>query len=109
MHLGYWVATSQKRNPSKISPASWLTLGKYFIEFLENGVVEWVEDLNEYHNNTVDLKELCVSISVLFRLLQSEEALKKTSVLKFATTGCAHSIQKINSRLKLEVVLCLCS
>ena len=74
--LGDLVAAAQKRNPAKISPTTWLTLGKYYIGFLENGVVDLIEDLHEYHSNTVDPRELCVSMS-FFGLLDAEPALKK--------------------------------
>ena len=78
MSLGDLVAAAQKRNPAKISPTTWLTLEKYYIGFLENGVVGLIEDLHEYHNNTVDPRELCVSMP-FFGLLDAEDALKKVS------------------------------
>ena len=66
VYVGDLVATAQKQNLfSKIGPCAWLTLGKYCIEFLEDGVLDLIEDLHEYHNNTVDPKELCVSVSFL--------------------------------------------
>ena len=65
--LGDLVAAAQKRNPAKISPTTWLTLGKYYIGFLEKGVLDLIEDLHEYRRNTVDPRKLCVSIS-LFRV-----------------------------------------
>ena len=86
--LGDLVAAAQKRSPTKISPTTWLTLGKYYIGFLENGVLDLIEDLREYRRNTVGPRELCVSIS-FFGFLEAEEALN--SVLRFATTWCAHS------------------
>ena len=76
--LGDLVTAAQKRTPAKISATTWLTLGKYYIGFLENGVVDLIEDLHEYHSNTVDPRELCVSIS-FFGLLDAEEALKMSS------------------------------
>ena len=104
--LGDLVAAAQTRNPAKISPTTWLTLGKYYIGFLENGVLGLIEDLHEYHRNTVDPKELCASIS-FFGLLEAEGGLK--SVLRLATTWCAHSTQTIRSRLRLGALRCLCS
>ena len=74
--LGDLVSAAQKRNPAKISPSAWMTLSKYYIGFLENQAVDLIEDLNDFHSNSVDPRDLCVSIA-FFSNLESEQAMKQ--------------------------------
>ena len=71
--VGDLVASAQKKNPAKVSPQTWMSLTKYYIGFLENGVADLLEDLAEFHSHCVDPRELTVSLK-LFSLLATDEA-----------------------------------
>jgi hypothetical protein len=73
---GDLVAAAGRRNPAKISVPALMNLCKFYIGFLENGVVDLVQDLVDFHSLTVDPKELTVSTS-FFQTIVSEEALSK--------------------------------
>ena len=70
------VAAAMKRNPTRISPRTIMVLTKFYIGFLENGMVHLIKELVDFHAHSVNPKELSVSIS-FFQLLVTEEALKK--------------------------------
>ena len=53
-----------------------MTLSKYYIWFLENNAMELIDDVNEFHSNFVDPRDLCVSIA-FFSNLESEQAMKQ--------------------------------
>ena len=91
--LGDLVASAAKRNPAKIPPHSWLSLAKYYIGFLENGTVDLVEDLHEFHSENVDPKTLCVPIS-FFQTLASEEALKKCPQVRHYLAATQYTVEK---------------
>ena len=95
--LGDLVAAAQKRNPAKITPQTWLNLCKYYIGFLENGVVDLVEDLHEFHSNTVDPRQLCVSIA-FFGLVESEEALKKCPQVRHFLVTTQYTSEKTRAQ-----------
>ena len=46
MSLGDLAAHACRKNPAKIQITTWQTLSKYYIGFLENNVVELMEDLH---------------------------------------------------------------
>ena len=73
---GDLVAATVRRNPAKISPHALMNLCRFYIGFLENGVVDLVTDLVDFHSQTVDPKELTVSTS-FFQTLVAEEILSK--------------------------------
>ena len=77
-----------KRNPAKIQITTWQTLSKYYIGFLENNVVELMEDLHEFHSQHVDPSEVSVSMA-FYQLLHSEENLN--SARTCATFSCCPS------------------
>ena len=97
MSLGDLVAAAQKRTPAKISPTTWLILGKYYIGFLKNGVVDLIEDLQEYYSNTVDPRELCVSIS-FFALLEAEEPLRKCPQVRHYLVCTQYTNEKVKAQ-----------
>ena len=76
MTLAHLVAATVRRNPAKVSPFALQNLSKFYIGFLENGVVCLVQKVVDYHSQTVDPQELSVSIA-FFQLLVSEQALSK--------------------------------
>lgn len=71
---GDLVAATARRNPAKISPLALTNLSRFYIGFLQNGVVDLMADLVDFHSQTVDPKELTVSTS-FFQTLVSEESL----------------------------------
>ena len=81
VNQGDLIAAAQKRNPSKISPDSWMTLSKYYIGFLDEGMTELVEDLSYFHSACVDPRELSVSLKY-FKLVASEPAFKACPQLR---------------------------
>ena len=76
---------------------SWLTLGKYHIGFLENGVVDLIEDLHEYHSNSVDPRELCVS-QAFFGLVEAEEAQKKCPQVRHYMVCTQYTDEKLKAQ-----------
>ena len=74
--LGDLVAHACRKNPAKIQVTTWQTLSKYYIGFLENNVVELMEDLHELHSQNVDPSEVSVSMA-FYQFLHSEKSLKK--------------------------------
>ena len=95
--MGDLVAAAQKRNPAKISPTTWMTLSKYYIGFLVNGCVDLVEDLHEFHSDTIDPRELCVSIS-FFGAVESEEALKKCPHVRHHLVTTQYTVEKVKAQ-----------
>ena len=91
------VAAAQKKNPSKVSPTSWLTLSKYYIGFLENNCVDLLEDLTDFHSACVDPKQLCVSIA-FYGALESEPALKKAPHLRLYLTSTQYTSEKVKTQ-----------
>jgi hypothetical protein len=51
---GDLVSIASRRNPAKISVTQMQVLAKLYIGFLENGVVDLVQDLVDFHSDTVD-------------------------------------------------------
>ena len=86
--LGDLVAHACRKNPAKIQVTTWQTLSKYYIGFLENNVVELMEDLHEFHSQNVDPSEVSVSMA-FYQLLHSEESLKSARMC--ATFSCCPS------------------
>ena len=82
------MAHASRKNPAKIQITTWQTLSKYYIGFLENNVVELIEDLHEFHSHIVDPSEVSVSMA-FYQLLHSEESLK--SARRCATFSCCPS------------------
>ena len=81
VNQGDLIAAAQKRNPSKVSPDSWITLSKYYIGFLDEGLTELVEDLPYFHSACVDPRELSVSLKYC-KLVASEPAFKACPQLR---------------------------
>ena len=94
VQVGDLVAAAQKRNPAKITPLTWMTLVKYYVGFLENGVPELVEDLHEFHSECVDPRDLTVSTS-WFSLITPEEALKKCPQVRHFLTTTQYTKDKV--------------
>ena len=72
--LANLVATTVRRNPAKVSSNAMQHLSKFYIGFLENGVVGLVQEVVDFHSQTVDPQEISVSIA-FFQFLVSEEVL----------------------------------
>ena len=81
VNQGDLIAAAQKRNPAKVGPESWMTLSKYYIGFLDEGLTDLVEDLSYFHSACVDPRELCVSLKY-FKLVASEPAFKACPQLR---------------------------
>ena len=71
--LANLVATTVRRNPAKVSSNAMQHLSKFYIGFLENGVVGLVQEIVDFHSQLVDPQEISVSIA-FFQFLVSEEA-----------------------------------
>ena len=70
------VATATRKNPTKVTPTTWLTLAQYYIGFMENDALELIEDLTDFHSASVDPKALRVS-TAFFGLVSGEGAFLK--------------------------------
>ena len=92
--LGDLVSASQKRNPAKISPVSWMTLAKLYTGFLENGVADLVDDLMEYHSEHVDPRELTVSLKFL-SAVSGEEAFKNCPQIRHFLITTQYTAEKV--------------
>ena len=96
VNMGDLISAAQKRNPSKISPSSWMTLSKYYIGFLENGVVDLVEDLGDFHSHCVDPRELTVSLR-FFNSVVGEEAFKACPQLRHYLLTTQYTSEKVTA------------
>jgi hypothetical protein len=94
--LGDLVSASQKRNPAKISPVSWMTLAKLYTGFLENGVADLVDDLMEYHSEHVDPRELTVSLK-FFSAVSGEEAFKSCPQIRHYLITSQYTSEKVTA------------
>ena len=92
--VGDLVAAAQKRNPTKVSPVTWMSLTKYYIGFLENGKAELVEDLSSFHSETVDPKELSVSLK-FYTTVAGEVGLKDAPETRHFLTTTQYNTEKI--------------
>ena len=71
-----------------------MVLAKFYIGFLEDGMMHLIKELVDFHAHTVDPKELCVSIS-FFELLVNEEALKKCPETRMALLLTQYTSEKV--------------
>ena len=69
---GDLVSAAMRRNPAKLSTKTMQVLTKVYIGFLENGVPELVQELVDFHSETVDPKELTVSTAWIEHLVSEE-------------------------------------
>ena len=72
------VAAATRRLPSKLSSGTWFGLARYYIGFLENGVHDLIDDVHEFHSNSADPKQICVSIA-FFDFMNEKETLTQHS------------------------------
>ena len=86
------VAHTVKRTPAKVGPFALQVLSKLYIGFLENGVVPLVDEVVDWHCQTVDPKEVSVSASFV-HVLVSEEALPQ-QVSLHPQVPLAHSVHQ---------------
>ena len=94
---GDLVAFVSKRNPAKLSPGALQTLCKFYIQFLENDVLDIVGDLVDYHCHAVDPKELTISISY-FQAVVSEESLKKCPFSRLYLVMSQYTAEKVRAQ-----------
>ena len=95
--VGDLVAHAQRRNPAKIMPQTWMSICKYYVSFLENDVVDLVDDLQEFHSANVDPLELSVP-TTFFSLLTSEEALKKCPQVRHYLMTTQYTMEKVREQ-----------
>ena len=93
------IAGAQKRNPAKISAGTWLVMAKFYFGFLENDVVDLVDDLSDFHSTYIDPRELSVSIT-FYQFLEHEGALKNCPQLRLHLL----TTQYTNEKIKLQGV-----
>ena len=94
---GGLMASAARRNPAKLSAATLQTLSKYFIGFLENGAVDLVEDLVDFHSFMVDPKELTAS-TTFFTTLTQEESLSKCPITRMSLVISQYCTEKIRTQ-----------
>jgi hypothetical protein len=94
---GGLVSIASRRNPSKISVAQMQVMAKMHIGFLENAVVDLVQDLVDFHSDTVDPKEITISCSFL-QMLCSEEALSKCPHTRVHLIMGQYSLDKVRAQ-----------
>ena len=113
---GDLMSAVARRNPAKVSPHTLQTLSKYFIGLLENGAVDLVEDLVDFHSYTIDPKELTVSTR-FFQMLTQEEALAKCPYTRMYLVVSQYCTEKTKAQaggpgvsmfLHSSVILTLC-
>ena len=80
-----------------MSPLALQNLCKFYIGFLENGVVDLVSDLVDFHAHSVDPKELTISTS-LFQTLVSEEALSMCSFSRLYLAITQYTTEKLRAQ-----------
>lgn len=95
--FGDLVSISSRKNPAKISVHQMQTLCKVYMGFLENGMPELIQDLIDFHSDTVDPKEIIVSSGFLQSLI-SEEALKTCPHLRVHLIMGQYSIDKVRAQ-----------
>ena len=95
---GDLVACVSRGNLAKVSPLVLMHLCKFFMGFLDNGVVDLVTDLVDSHFHTVDLRELTVSTS-FFQSLVSEEALPKCSQTRLYLVMTQYTLKKTRAQV----------
>ena len=94
--LGDLVASASRKNPAKIQITTWQTLSRFYIGFLENGVVELMDELSEFHSENVDPREVSVSMA-FYQLLHSEEGLKKCPQVRHYLLLCQYTKDKLKA------------
>ena len=94
---GDLVACVTRRNPAKVSPHALMNLCKFYIGFLENGVVDLVSDLVGFHSHAVDPRELTVS-TAFFQTLVSEEALSKCPQTRLYLVITQYTTKKLRAQ-----------
>ena len=80
-----------------MSPKTMQVLTRVYIGPLENGVPELVQELVDFHSETVDPKELTVSTAWIENLV-SEEPLKKYPHTCVALWVCQYTLEKVRSQ-----------
>ena len=91
---GDLVSAAMRRNPCKMSPTTMQVLTKVYIVFLENGVPELLQELVDFHSETVDPKELTVSTAWIQNLV-TEEPLQKCPHTCVALWVCQYTLDKV--------------
>ena len=91
------LPTTTRRNPAKLSTKTMQVLTKVYIGFLENGVPELVQELVDFHSETVDPKELTVSTAWMEHLV-TEEPLQKCPHTCVALWVCQYTHDKVKSQ-----------
>ena len=88
------IAAAQRRHPVKVADHLWKTLAKWYISILEDKAVDLISDLADFHSQRVDPRELTVSASFFFKILQ-EPALKKCPLLRHYLITSQYSKDKV--------------
>ena len=87
------MATAVRRNPTKVSSKSMMTLCHLYIGFLSNGVVDLVTELIDYHSEHVDPKELAMSIQFISSVC-AEAALSKCPHVRLGLLQLQYNTEK---------------
>ena len=72
-------------------------LTKVYIGFLENGVPELVQELVDFHSETIDPKQITVSTAWIEHLV-SEESLQTCPHTCVALWECQYTLEKVRSQ-----------
>ena len=72
-------------------------LTKVYIGFLENGVPELVQELVDFHSETIGPKQITVSTAWIEHLV-SEEPLQKCPHTCVALWECQYTLEKVRSQ-----------
>ena len=94
---GDLVAFVSKRNPTNLSPGALQTLCKFYIQFLENEVLDLVGGMVDFHCDVVDPKVLSISIS-FFQAVVSEESLKKCPFARLYLVITQYTTEKVRAQ-----------
>ena len=97
VNLGDLVAAAMKWRPSKLSSGTWFGLARYYIGFLENGVLDLIDDLREFNTNSVDPRQICASIS-FSEVIANEPALKMCPQVQHYLVCTKYTKEKVRAQ-----------
>ena len=84
---------AQRRNPAKKGFGAWEALTKYFITFVKDKLVGLVVELTEFHSESVNPRELCVSLR-MYAYLGTEKAFGACPYLRHYLIRCQYTMEK---------------
>ena len=91
------IAKAERKNPAKLSDASMSTLAKLYTQFLSASQQHLCTELVDYHSETVNPKELVISIAFL-KTLTDEEVLKDLHCFRHYCIQAQYTNEKVRQQ-----------